>query len=494
MILRRLYDDELAQASYLLGCEAMRQAIVVDPNLNIQQYLDAAADEGLTIACVTETHIHADFVSGARALAAATGAKLLLSAEGGPDWQYRVGQSDSRTVGQDGGRNDEALDVDLLHDGDSITIGGIRLDTMHTPGHTPEHLSFLVTDTAMSDQPVGMFSGDFIFVGDVGRPDLLERAAHVAGTMEASAHKLFDSLRTVADLPDHLQLWPGHGAGSACGKALGAMPQSTLGYEWLTNTALRETDRAAFVRDILSAQPEPPRYFARMKQVNRDGMPAVPAGAPARHLSPAEVDDALAGGGLVVDTRSSAAFVAGFAPGTVCVPRSRSFTSYFGAVAPAEAPVVLLVADAADVGPLAQRLHLIGFDRVTGWAVAEDVLDARRRGGRPVASLVTTGVDEVRRRLDAGGPPPRLVDVRGAGERQLGVIPGAIGVALGELADWAAAASRDEPVIVQCHTSTRAVIGASVLVGRGFLHVTPMTGGYDAWTAAGLPVRLPSPT
>lgn len=505
MILRRLYDDELAQASYLLGCEAMRQAIVVDPNLNIQQYLDAAAYEGLTIACVTETHIHADFVSGARALAAATGAKLLLSGEGGEDWQYRVGQEDSRTVGpsdrqtagQSDGQNDEPLDVDFLHAGDSIAIGGIRMDVLHTPGHTPEHLSFLVTDTAVSDQPVGMFSGDFIFVGDVGRPDLLERAAHVADSMEASAHRLFDSLRTVADLPDHLQLWPGHGAGSACGKALGAMPQSTLGYEWLTNAALRETDRAAFVRDILSAQPEPPRYFARMKQVNRDGVPAAPTpspvGAPARHLSPAEVDDALAGGLLVVDTRSSAAFVAGFTPGTVCVPKSKSFTSYFGAVAPAEAPVVLLVADAADVGPLARRLHLIGFDRVAGWAVAEDVLDARRHAGRAVASLVSAGVDEVRRRLDAGGPRPRLVDVRGAGERQRGVIPGAIGVALGDLADWAATASRDEPVIVQCHTGTRAVIGASVLVGRGFSHVTPMTGGYDAWTAAGLPVRLPSP-
>lgn len=477
MILRRLYDDELAQASYLLGCEATHHAIVVDPNLNLQLYLDAAADERLTITHVTETHIHADFVSGARMLAAATGARLLLSAEGGPDWQYAVGRPDAT----------------LLHDGDSITIGGIRLDVLHTPGHTPEHLSFLVTDTAVSPQPAGMVSGDFIFVGDVGRPDLLERAAHVAGTMEASAHQLFASLRRVEALPDHLQLWPGHGAGSACGKALGAMPQSTLGYERLTNAALRETDEAAFVRDILSAQPEPPRYFARMKRVNRDGMPEAPAGAVTRQLTTGQVDDAIAHGALVVDTRSSAAFLAGFVPGALCVPGSRSFSGYFGAVAPEEAPVVLLVSHPADLAPLVQRLHLIGFDRVTGWAVASDVLDARRHAGSPVPLLSTADLREVRRRL-ATDRPPLLLDVRGADERVFGAIAGAVDVALGNLAAWADQGPRDVPVIVQCQTGTRAVIGASVLAARGFADVTPMIGGYDAWAAAGLPVVSSSPS
>ena len=474
MILRRLYDDELAQASYLLGCEATHEAIVVDPNLNLQMYLDAAASEGLTITHVTETHIHADFVSGARALAAATGATLLLSGAGGPDWRYVVGPQDAI----------------LLHDGDSITIGGIRLDVLHTPGHTPEHLSFLVTDTAVSAQPVGLLSGDFIFVGDVGRPDLLERAVHVAGTMEASAHQLFASLRRVKPLPDHLQLWPGHGAGSACGKALGAMPQSTLGYERLTNAALREPDEAAFVRDILSAQPEPPRYFARMKRVNRDGIPAAAAGAATRQLTAGQVDDAIAHGALVVDTRSSAAFLAGFVPGALCVPKSKAFTSYFGSVAPEEAPVVLLVAHPADLAPLVHRLHLIGFDRVTGWAVAADVLDARRHAGRSVPRLGAADLPEVRRRL-ATHRPPLLLDVRSAGERVSGAIPGAVGVALGDLAAWADRQPREGPVIVQCQTGTRAVIGASVLAARGFVDITPMTGGYDAWTAAGLPVLTP---
>ncbi|HVA56670.1 MAG TPA: MBL fold metallo-hydrolase [Gemmatimonadaceae bacterium] len=476
MILRRLYDDELAQAGYLLGCEATHEAVVVDPNLDIQRYIDAAQDEGLAITHVTETHIHADFVSGVRALAAATGARLLVSAEGGPDWQYRV--PDGAT---------------LVHDNDEIHVGAIHLTALHTPGHTPEHLSFLVTDTAVSDQPVGMLSGDFIFVGDVGRPDLLERAAHVAGTMDTSARQLFASLRRTASLPDHLQLWPGHGAGSACGKALGAMPQSTLGYERLVNAALRQTDETAFVREILAAQPEPPRYFARMKRVNRDGAPAAPTGDLTRRLDAGEVDAAIRGGVLVIDTRPSAAFCTGFVPGAICVPKSKSFSGYFGTVAPEEAPVVVLVDNASDVSPLVQRLRLIGFDRVAGWAVAAEVLAARRRSGSPVATLDRADLAEVRRRL-AGRRPPRLVDVRGAGEREAGVIPGSIGVALGDLADWAAAASREDPVIVQCHAGSRAVIGASVLVGRGFANVTPMTGGYDAWTAAGLPVLTPAPS
>ncbi len=507
MILRRLYDDELAQASYLIGCESTRHAVVVDPTLDVDRYVEAARDEGLTITHVTETHIHADFVSGAPALAAATGGRLLLSAEGGPDWQY--GSPDRRADGSSGSPTDAPSDSEtaeerlrptagsacgptLLRDGDLVAVGAIRLTAFHTPGHTPEHLSFLVTDTAVSDEPVGMLSGDFIFVGDVGRPDLLERAVHVTGTMEDSARQLFASLRRTDALPGHLQLWPGHGAGSACGKALGALPHSTLGYERLTNAALRQTDEAAFVREILTAQPEPPRYFGRMKRVNRDGTPPAPADVAIRHLDAGEVDAAIRSGALVIDVRPSALFCAGFVPGAICVPRSRSFTGYFGMVAPADAPVALLVNAAGDVGPVAHRLRLIGFDRVAGWAVAEDVLAARRRSGAPMATLTAAHVPEVRQRL-AADRSVRLIDVRGAGEREAGVIPDSIGVALGDLGAWAAAAAAAGPVIVQCHAGTRAVIGASVLVGRGFSDVTPMAGGFDVWAASGLPVFIPSP-
>jgi len=258
MFLRRFYDEGLAQASYLIGCDGSGEAVVIDANRDIAQYLSAAAAERLRITRVTETHIHADFVSGSRDLASRTGATLLLSAEGGRDWQYGFAASDGAT---------------LLHDGDAFRAGRVRFDVLHTPGHTPEHLAFLVTDLATSDRPVGLLSGDCVFVGDVGRPDLLERAAKVANTMEASAHTLFHSLTRVRDLPDFVQLWSGHGAGSACGKALGALPQSTIGYERVANWGLMTLDEDAFVREVLAGQPEPPAYFAEMKRINRDGPP-----------------------------------------------------------------------------------------------------------------------------------------------------------------------------------------------------------------------------
>ncbi len=218
MFFRSFYDEALAQASYLIGCQATGEAIVVDPIRDVEPYLTVARAEGLRVTHVTETHIHADFVSGARELVARTGAALLLSAEGGTDWQYAFAE-------RDGAR--------LLHDGDQIRVGNIQLDVLHTPGHTPEHLAFLITDSLRDAGPMGLLSGDFVFVGDVGRPDLLERAAHVANTMDASARLLFQSLDRFRALPDHLQVWPGHGAGSACGKALGAVPQA----RWATRSA-----------------------------------------------------------------------------------------------------------------------------------------------------------------------------------------------------------------------------------------------------------------
>jgi len=212
MLLARIYDDALAQASYLIGCQESGTAIIVDPNRDVARYIDAADRHSLRLEYITETHIHADFVSGARDLARATGAKLLLSREGGADWQYGFARDD---------------DARLLSNGDRFDVGHVRFDVRHTPGHTPEHLSFVVTDRLSSERPVGILTGDFIFVGDVGRPDLLERAANVQGTMDRLARQLFRSIRATSDLPDYLQIWPGHGEGSACGKSLGAMPSTT---------------------------------------------------------------------------------------------------------------------------------------------------------------------------------------------------------------------------------------------------------------------------
>ncbi|MGH7577044.1 MAG: MBL fold metallo-hydrolase, partial [Longimicrobiales bacterium] len=304
MILERFYDDDLAQASYLIGCGASGEALVIDPNRDVDQYVRAAERNALRIAHVAETHIHADFVSGLRELAARTGAQPSLSDEGDAAWRYRFAVDDGAVP---------------LHDGETIHVGAVRLDVLHSPGHTPEHVCFVVTDTAVGDRPVGVFTGDFVFAGDVGRPDLLERVAGERDRSEAAARHLFRSLQSFKQFPDYLQLWPGHGAGSACGRSLGAIPQTTLGYEKMFNWALQHEDEDAFTREVLADQPEPPKYFAEMKRINRDG-PRVLGGferpprlAPERLAALLPVPDAelrlpdpVAPGALVIDTRSAA--------------------------------------------------------------------------------------------------------------------------------------------------------------------------------------------
>jgi hydroxyacylglutathione hydrolase len=265
----------------------------VDPNRDIGRYLNAARDEGLRITEVTETHIHADFVSGARELAQRTGARLHLSRAGDPEWGYRY-------------PDDSA--VCWLADGSTIEVGRIGLRVLHVPGHTPEHLAFLVSDREKSGEPMGALTGDFVFVGDVGRPDLLERAAQARGTMERFARELFQSLQRFQSFPDYLQLWPGHGAGSACGKSLSAVPQSTLGYEKRFNWAFGIPDEAEFVRAVLAGQPEPPPYFARMKQINQTGPSLLGDRKPPPRLSLEQLAAVLADGAIVVDTRDPGDF------------------------------------------------------------------------------------------------------------------------------------------------------------------------------------------
>jgi hydroxyacylglutathione hydrolase len=266
MLVRQIVDDQLAQYAYLIGCQQTGEALLVDPERDIDRYVGVAAAEGLRIVAVAETHIHADFLSGARQFAATfPGTRVYLSGEGGPDWQYEWPAAD-------------AAAVTLLRDGDAFHVGRIEIRAWHTPGHTPEHLSYFVTDRgAGATDAVAIVSGDFVFVGDVGRPDLLETAAGLRGTIEPSARRLYQSARRFLTLPDYLQVWPGHGAGSACGKALGAVPFTTVGYERRVSPALAATasGERAFTDFIVAGQPEPPDYFARMKQLNRVGPPVL---------------------------------------------------------------------------------------------------------------------------------------------------------------------------------------------------------------------------
>ncbi|MEZ4635572.1 MAG: MBL fold metallo-hydrolase [Caldilineaceae bacterium] len=289
MLLRYFYDEKLAQASYMVGCVATGEALVVDPARNVTPYLRAAEKEGLRITHVTETHIHADFVSGSRELAASTGATVYLSDEGDANWKYAYADDPN---------------VILVTDGDSWKVGNIKVDVLHTPGHTPEHISFMITDTAGADKPMGVFTGDFLFVGDVGRPDLLEEAAGYKGTKEAGARQQFASVERFKALPDYLQIWPGHGAGSACGKALGAIPSTTLGYEKLFNPAFQLAEEDAFVAWLLDGQPEPPKYFAQMKKVNKLG-PVITSALPTPvNFDRATLDNVIEDGGQVFDLRN----------------------------------------------------------------------------------------------------------------------------------------------------------------------------------------------
>jgi len=468
MFFQRFYETALAQASYLIGCQRTGEAVVVDPNRDVEPYVSAAATEGLRITHVTETHIHADFVSGARELARRTGARLLLSDEGGDDWRYDY-------AGTDGAR--------LVRDGDHFLVGNIRVDVLHTPGHTPEHISFLVTDTPAAAGPWGILTGDFVFVGDVGRPDLLERAAGRVGTMEAGARALFRSLERFRSLPDHLQVWPGHGAGSACGKALGAIPSTTVGYEKLGNWGVATTDEGEFVRMVLTGQPEPPRYFAEMKRINKEG-PRVLGGLPRPPLLPATLLDE---GAVVVDTRPAASFAAGHLPGTINIPLTGSFTTWAGWLLPFDRDVYLIadVESARGVGAAAARdLAMIGLDRVAG-VFGTNVLLAWTAAGRELATVAQSTPVEAARLRERGAT---IIDVRGRSEWEAGHLPGVPNIPVGYLTDRLDELPADRPLVLYCQGGARSAIGASVLRARGFENVVNMAGGFAAWQEAGLPV------
>lgn len=473
MLLRLIYDPALAQASYLLGCNASGEALVIDPNRDAEQYVVAAAAEGLRITDVTETHIHADFVSGGRELARRTGARLHLSAEGGRDWQYAFAATD-------GAR--------LLRDGDTIRIGNIEVAVLHTPGHTPEHLAFLVTDRAATDRPMGLFTGDLLFVGDVGRPDLLERAAKVAGTMEDAAHTLFHSLRRIAQLPEWLQIWPGHGAGSACGKALGAVPQSTIGYERLTNWGLAESDEDTFVGMVLAGQPEPPAYFAEMKRINRDGPPVLGGFRRPARLGVEAVVERLEAGAPVVDTRSAAAFAGSHIPGTINIPYNRSFATWVGWLLPYDADLTILVHEREPnrVDRIVRDLAMIGLDRVAGW-VGTEVLEEWSAAGRSLERVPQMTVAELAKRLERGDVA--VLDVRGRTEWEAGHLPGVTNIPVGHLTGRLDELARDRPLVLQCESGARSAIAASVLRARGMTNVVNLSGGFTAWRNAGGPVE-----
>jgi hydroxyacylglutathione hydrolase len=469
MLLKYFYNPKIAHASYLVGCQATGEALIIDPGRDIEPYLQEAEANDMRLVSVAETHIHADFVSGARELAERTGAKLYLSDEGDENWKYQF---------LDG------YDHQLLREGDSFMVGKVKLAVMHTPGHTPEHISFILTDLGGgADRPMGIFTGDFVFVGSVGRPDLLEKAAKIMDTAVAGARQQFQSLQRFKQLPDYLQVWPAHGAGSACGKGLGAIPSSTVGYEKLFNPALTYTGEAEFIEYLLADQPEPPHYFAVMKRVNKEG-PAILGSIPnPPHLPADRLPELLAHGAQLVDARPSSSFAEAHLAGAINIPAAR-LSAWAGWLVDYERPLYLIV-DNDELATAARDLIYIGIDKLAGY-FRPTALDYLAEMGHELQAYTAVPPEQLADQILNG--ELTVVDVRAQSEWAEGHLPGAKHIMLGYLARRADEVVNGQPIVVQCRSGARSAIAASILQAAGAQEVINLAGGIRDWQAAGLPV------
>ena len=481
MFMRMVYDDKLAEAAYLIGCQRNGEAIVIDPQRDVDRYEKLAAANGLKIVAVAETHIHADFLSGSRELAE-RGVMVYVSDEGDADWKYQWLNSKS------GGG---AYTHRLLKDGDVFKVGNIEFKAVHTPGHTPEHLCYMVTDKGGgADKPMGVATGDFVFVGDLGRPDLLESAAGFKGKADPAAHRLYATVQKFIQWPDYLQVWPAHGAGSACGKALGAVPSSTVGYEKMFNpSVLAASSEQNFVNYILDAQPEPPLYFSRMKRDNKIGPKvlgiATGAGVPKpRQLS---IDDLKAVDGTkaaVIDTRPWRAFKAGHVPGALHLPLNNTFNTDGGSLIGEEETLVLIV-EPAGVDEAVRDLIRVGLDNFVGWFDATQ-MDAYAAANGKLAATEEKTVAEVRASSDLGSA--FVLDVRRAAENKEVRMAGALNIAHTRLLSRLAEVPRDRHLLVHCRGGVRSARACSLLQKHGYT-CTNLAGGMLAWEQSNAPVE-----
>jgi hydroxyacylglutathione hydrolase len=454
MLVRQVFDSKLAQYAYLVGCPRTGEALVIDPERDVDRYFDEAARNGLRLVAAVDTHIHADYLSGLREMAE-RGLLVYASREGGEDWQYEWLRH-SRYPHR------------LLAHGDRFSVGFIEFQAVHTPGHTPEHLSYLVRDAGSGATDfIAIASGDFVFVGDVGRPDLLERAAGMAGVMEPSARAQFASIqKAFRTLPEFLQVWPAHGAGSACGKSLGDVPTSTVGYELRTNPSIRVAeDEQTFVDFILAGQPEPPLYFARMKRDNRSGpvlLPSLPS--PAR-MEAGDLDAIQARrDAVVLDTRPRESFFAAHLAGAVVVDLDSQFCTIAGSYVDEAAPVYLVV-DEDRVEEAVRALVRVGLDRIEGY-ITPAVFEAfAGSGGRVRATEVIDMAEMEARRARGEG---RVLDVRGAVEFESGHVPGALHVPHTRIPVHLDALPAGLPLLVHCRTGGRAAAAVSLLERHGY--------------------------
>jgi hydroxyacylglutathione hydrolase len=449
VIVRQLYLGCLSQASYLVGDANTGRAIAIDPRRDIDEMLDVARDEGMAIEMVVETHFHADFVSGHLELAAATGAVIGLGAAGRTDFASRG-----------------------LIDGDVIDLGGVQIDVMATPGHTPESIS-LVVRPAPSADPVAVLTGDTLFIGDVGRPDLL---VAVDVSAEHLARQLYRSLQRLLELPDSTLVLPAHGAGSACGKSLSTETVSTIGEQRRSNYALQPMSEHAFVDLVTEGQPTAPAYFGYDADLNRRLRPLldihdVPT------LTLGDVDRAVAAGAVVIDTRPVDQFAQGHLAGSLSVSLDGRFAEQVGTIVGAGTPIVL-IGSAGQVTEAIVRLGRIGFDDVVGAVTEPEALFVEQPSRTRRLSRLTAS-DLMSRRAEVGDQL-QLVDVRNPAEVAAAPVDGARNIPLARLGNELDRLDRQRPVVLLCAGGARSAIASSMLWSSGFVDVSDLLGGANA--------------
>lgn len=452
MYFRQIFEKKLAQYAYLIGCQQTGEAIVIDPMRDIDRYREAAAGEGLSIVAAADTHIHADYLSGLREFAE-LGVAAYASDEGGEEWKYEW-------------LKNSRYEARLVKGGDEFSIGNIRFRVYHTPGHTPEHVSYTVTDGASAEEPMGILTGDFVFVGDVGRPDLLESAAGQEGVMRDSARQLYRSVREFRNMPDYLQVWPGHGAGSACGKSLGSVPETTVGYELRYNPSiLAAGSEEQFVETILEGQPEPPLYFARMKRDNREGPPLLGRLPDPARMSVQELIEAASGEeAVILDSRERMEFMSGHLPDSLLSPFNRQFNTVAGCYIPEESEIYLVI-EKEHLEEAVRDLVRIGLDRIAGYITPEQLLDYSRKGGE-LASIRTLDFGEAGSLTD--DTSIRVLDVRRASEFDEGHLEGAVNIAHTRLGNRLDELSKEVDWLVHCKSGARASVASALLKREGF--------------------------
>ena len=449
MIFEQFYLECLSHASYLVGDTTTGTAVVVDPQRDIQQYLDRAQELGLTIAYVLETHFHADFLSGHLELANATGATICFGAEARPQFPAR-----------------------LLQDNEQLVLGEVVIETRLTPGHTPESTSYVVYEHAGDTVPYGVLTGDTLFIGDVGRPDLL---VSVGKTADELAHLLFASIQNkLLTLPDPTRVYPAHGAGSACGKNLSTETMSTMGEQRRNNYALQYTDANAFVAAVTEGQPEAPGYFIYDAVLNQKDR-----GTLDEHLEPVELSvtqliDKRDAGVQIIDTRESQYFAAGHLNGSVNVGLAGRYAEYAGSVINPDEDIVIIT-DAGLALEAKVRLARIGYDRVVGHFLADNLADVPSEVGRASRLTASEFLDR-----QSSISHLQIIDVRGDGEFAINHLPQAISIPVSQLRKRLSEVTAKTPTVVYCVGGYRSSIAASVLRANGFTDVSDVLGGFEA--------------